>query len=117
MNLSAYCISPFLSLFVRNWGAASLRVRASTYRSTGNEHFHLSFCGAHQSAEFVTHALEQAEAVVLGQDGEEVLDCAGLVGAAGVLFEFGDDLGLVGVGECGRVEDGLEFGVGFDDLE
>jgi hypothetical protein len=98
-------------------GPHLLGLGESTYRSTGNEHFHLSFCGAHQSAEFVTHALEQAEAVVLGQDGEEVLDCAGLVGAAGVLFEFGDDLGLVGVGECGRAEDGLEFGVGLEDLE
>ena len=78
-----------------------------SYRSTGDHHFHLSFCRAHQSAEFVTHALEQAEAVVLGQCGEKVLDRAGLVGAAGVLFKFGDDLGLVGVGECGRREDGL----------
>ena len=71
---------------------------------------------AHKLLEVVTDALQYPQPVILGQGIEEVLHCAALVRAAGVLFQLGHDLRFVALGQSGCVEDGGEFGVGLEDL-
>lgn len=59
-------------------------VRASSYLSTLDDELDLAAGGADDLGKLLGDALEYAEAVVLGQGSEEVLD--GLVGAADLLL-------------------------------
>lgn len=88
-----------------------------TYSGAGDGELNLAAGGAHDLGELLGDAGEEAEAVVLGESGEEVLD--GLLGAgAGLLGELGDDGGLVLGGQGGRGEDGGQLGVlGEDGVE
>lgn len=60
---------------------------------------------AHQGSELLAHTLEDTESVVLAQSSKEVLQNVILSGTTGDLRELLDDLGLVGLGQGGRVED------------
>lgn len=75
----------------------------------GDGHLDLTAGGAHEGGELLADALEDAEAVVLGQGLEELLE--GLVGDAGGLLELADDLLLVLDGEGGRGQDLLQLRV------
>jgi hypothetical protein len=66
-----------------------------SYRSTRNNQFNLSPMRTHELLEVVTDALQYPQSVVLGQSLQEVFYCAGLVRAAGVLFQLSHDLGFV----------------------
>jgi len=87
-----------------------------SYSSARNDQVQLSPSGTHQSAEFLANAVQQAQSVVFCERGKEVLDCAGLVTTARVLFKLSNDLGLVVVGKSGRGDDALESGLGAHDL-
>ena len=63
----------------------------------------------YQLAELLAHAGQDAQAVVLGQRLQEVLD--GLALHAGGLLELGDDGALVGGGQRRRGQDGRQLGV------
>lgn len=71
--------------------------------------------GAHELGKLGDDAGERAEAVVLGEGGEQVLDDAVFVGAANVLLQLLDDLLLVRYGEGGRTQNVGELGVAFED--
>lgn len=71
--------------------------------------------GAHQSRELVADTGQGAEAVVLGQGVEEVLEDVGLVGT-GNLLELSDDLLLVGIGQGRGAEDDIQLLVGLEGL-
>lgn len=75
----------------------------------GDGHLNLATGGAHEGTELLGDALEDGEAVVLGEGVEELLQ--GVVGDAGGLLELGDDLLLVLDGEGGRGEDLLQLSV------
>lgn len=85
-----------------------LGVDMITYRSARDGHLDLAARGAHQLAEPGADGAQQRQAVVLGQGLQEVLD--GLAAAAGLL-ELGDDGGLVGGRQHGRLEDLDQLGV------
>ena len=87
-------------------------VPKNPYLSAGNHHLDLAAGGAHELAELAANAGEEAEAVVLGEGGEEVAD--GLARGAGVLLELGDDGALVGGREGRGLEDGDQLGVLLD---
>lgn len=70
---------------------------------------------AHQSTELLADILEGAETVVLSKGSEEVLQDVGLVGT-GDLLELLNDLLLVGDGQGGSAEDGVQLGVGLQGL-
>ena len=70
----------------------------------------------HELFKVVTHALQYAQSIVLGQSVEEILDCAALVHAAGVLLELSHDLRFVARGQGGCAEDGGQLVIGFEDL-
>lgn len=80
-----------------------------TYGSAGDGHLDLTAGRGHQLAELLGDALEDAQTVVVGQGGEEVLD--GRVGGAYLLLELGDDGRLVGVGQGRGAEDADQPGV------
>lgn len=84
-----------------------------TNLSRSNDNLKFTLGGADNLAKLLADALEDAEAVVLGQGGEQVVD--GLVGGAGLLLEFGDDGGLVLSAQGRRGEDGGELGILGDD--
>lgn len=86
--------------------------RSFPYLGTGDNHFHLTPLGADQGAEFLTGGREQAEAVVLCERGQKVLDGAALVDAARVLLQLGHNLGLVGFREGRGLENRLQLRVG-----
>jgi hypothetical protein len=79
-----------------------------------DDEFHLTPRGAHQSTELLHHALQHAQAVVLGQRRQEVLQGVVLVLDVGALLQLGDDLLLVRLGEGGRAEDALQAGVALE---
>jgi hypothetical protein len=79
------------------------------YLSAGNHHLDLTAGGAHELAELGADAWKQAQAVVLGEGSEEVLD--GLARGAGTLLQLGNDGALVGGGQGRGLEDGDELGV------
>lgn len=81
----------------------------------GDAELDLAAVGAHQSRELVADTLEGAEAVVLGQGVEEVLEDVGLVGT-GDLLQLLDDLLLVGIGQGRGAEDGRELLVALQGL-
>lgn len=70
---------------------------------------------AHQGSELLADALEGAETVVLSEGGQEVLQDVGLVGTSDLL-ELLNDLLLVGDGQGGSAEDGVQLGVGLQGL-
>ncbi len=53
---------------------------------------------------------------MFGQSLQKILHSATLIGATGVLLQFSDNGGFVGVGEGWGMENRGEFGVGFEDL-
>jgi hypothetical protein len=76
-------------------------------------HLDLAAGGGHDLGKLLADALEEAEAVVLGESGEEVLDGGGA--GAGLLLELGNDGGLVlGAQGRGRKDSG-QLGVLLDD--
>lgn len=77
----------------------------------GDDHLDLALGGGHELAELGADALQDGEAVVLGQGLEEVLDRLVVGGHGGGLFELLNDLVLVRGGEGGRVQDRGELGV------
>ena len=82
------------------------------YLGAGDHHLNLAAGGAHELVELVADAGQEAQAVVLGEGGEEVLD--GLARGAGVLLQLGDDGTFVGGGQGRGLEDGDELGVLLD---
>lgn len=81
-----------------------------SYLSAGDDEFHLAARGADDLGKLVGDALEEAEAVVRGQGGEEVLDR--LVGSAAQgLLQLGHDGALVGLIQRGRRQDGSQLGI------
>ena len=81
-----------------------------SYLSAGNDELNLAAGGADDLGELLGDALEYAEAVVLGEGGEEVLD--GVVGGgAEGLGQLGDDGVLVGLLQGRGLEDGGQLGV------
>ena len=85
-------------------------------RRTRNRHLYLASCRTHQRSEFLAHSLERAQAVVLGQSVEEVLDGVVLVLHVGRLLNLGDDLLLVGDRESGRSQNLLELSIALEGL-
>jgi hypothetical protein len=84
-----------------------------THLSTGNSHLDLAPRSGNDLAKLVGDALEQAQAVVLGQRLEEVLE-RGAAGAS-LLDELGDDGRLVGGRQGRRGEDADQLGVLVED--
>lgn len=84
-----------------------------TYGSAADSHLDLATRGSHQLGKLLRNTLEDAQAVVVGQGLQEVLD--GLA-AAGSLLELGDDGGLVGIGESRGAQDGGELGILLDEV-
>ncbi len=82
------------------------------YLGAGDHHLDLAAGGAHELVELAADAGEEAEAVVLGEGGEEVLD--GLARGAGVLVELGHDGALVGGGQGRGLEDGDQLRILLD---
>lgn len=85
-----------------------------SYLRAGNHHLDLAAGGAHELGELAHDRGQQAEAVVLGEGGEEVLD-VGVALDARDLEELGDDGALVGGRELRGAEEGGELGVLFED--
>ena len=79
------------------------------YLRAGNHHLDLTAGGAHELGELGADAGKEAQAVVVGEGREEVLD--GLAAGAGVLLQLGDDGALVGDGQSRGLEDGDQLGV------
>jgi hypothetical protein len=75
-----------------------------SYLGAGDDHLNLATGGAHELAELAADTGEKAEAVVLSEGGEEVLDS--LARGACVLLELGHDGALVGGGQSRGFEDG-----------
>lgn len=67
----------------------------------------------HKVSKLVTDTPESAQAVVLSQGSEEVLQDIALV-SANQLLQLLDDLLLVAGGEGRGAEDGIELGVGLE---
>lgn len=85
-----------------------------SYLGRGDGHLDLTAGGGDDLVELVADALEEAQAVVLGEGVEEVLD--GGAAAAGLLDQLGDDSRLV-LGAQGRGgEDLVELGVLVDNV-
>lgn len=91
-------------------------IQWATYGSAGDSQLDLAPSGAHQLAELMADALQETQSVVLGEGVEEVLDGVGLVLAAGVLLELGNDGGLVLGGERWRKHDLGQLGVSAVDV-
>lgn len=85
-----------------------------SYLRAGNRHLDLAAGGAHELGELAHDRGQQAEAVVLGEGGEEVLD-VGVALDARDLEELADDGALVGGRELRGAEEGGELGVLFED--
>jgi hypothetical protein len=79
------------------------------YLRAGNHHLDLTAGGAHELGELGADAGQEAQAVVRGEGGEQVLD--GLASGADALLQLGDDGGLVGDGQGRGLEDGDQLGV------
>lgn len=79
------------------------------YLSAGDDHLNLAASGAHELAELAADTGEEAEAVVLSEGSEEVLD--GLARGTGALLQLGHDGTLVGGGQGRGLEDGDQLGV------
>ena len=85
-------------------------------RRTRNRHLHLAPRRTHQCTELLANALERAQAIVLCQSAEEVLNRVVLVLHVGRLLNLGDDLLLIGGRESRRGQDLLELGVALEGL-
>jgi len=85
-----------------------------SYLRGGDHHLDLAAGGAHELGELGHDRGQQAEAVVLGEGGEKVLN-VGVALDAGHLEELADDGALVGGRELRGAEEGGELGVLFDD--
>lgn len=81
--------------------------RITTYLSRGDNQLNLALGGGDELGKLLADAGQDAEAVVLGEGGEEVAN--GVVGTAGLLLELGDNGRLVVGAEGGSVEDGDEL--------
>lgn len=93
----------------------SIKRRVSTtYLGAGDSHLNLAAGSAHQLAKLGANLGQEAEAVVLGQNLEQVLDG----GAAGArrLLELSNDGALVGGSQGRGDEDGGKLGVLLDQL-
>ena len=84
---------------------------SNAYLSGCDGHLDLAAGRAEDLGELVVHALEESEAVVLGEGAEEVLDGLVGAGAADALLELGDDGALVTLVQGRRRQDGGELGV------
>lgn len=75
---------------------------AVEFLSRSDVQVELAAVSTHQGAELLADVLEDAQAVVLGQGGEEVLEGVALVATARELLQLGDDFLLVGAcqGRC-----------------
>lgn len=82
-----------------------------THLSARDRHLNLAARRRHELGELSTDARKEAEAVVLGQRFEEVLDR--LVGTACQLGQFTDDERLVRGRQCGRRQDLQQLGIFF----
>jgi hypothetical protein len=71
---------------------------------------------AHKFLEVVTHIFQYSQSIVLGQCIQEVFHCAAFVRTASVLFQLGNNLRLVALGQGWGAKDGWQFTVGFEDL-
>ncbi len=80
-------------------------------RSTGDRNLDLASGGRHDDGEFVAHALEHRQAVVLGEGVEEIGEGIALVLHARALRNLGHDLLLVAHSQSRSREDGLQFWV------
>lgn len=80
-----------------------------THLGRGDDELDLALGGADDLAELFADALEEAEAVVLGEGGEEVAD--GFAGGAGLLLELGNNGRLVLGAQGGGGQDGGQLGV------
>ena len=80
-----------------------------TYLSAGNSELDLTTGGRDDGRELLNNTGDEAQSVVLGEGGEEVLN--GLVLGVDLLCELINDSLLVGLGEGRGVQDGGELGV------
>jgi len=85
-----------------------------SYRSTRNSQLNLPPIRTHQSPKLLADALQHAQAVVLGQRLEEVLDGVALVLNADLARELVDDAVLVGGAEGWGEHDVLQLGVALE---
>lgn len=83
-----------------------------TYLGAGDLELDLAAGGAHDGAKLLADALQETQAVVLGERAEEVLDR--LAAGAGLLGQLGDNGGLVLGGEGGSGQDLRQLGVLLD---
>lgn len=88
-----------------------LQASCKTYRSAGNNQLDLTTGGAHELAELVANALQDAQSVVLGESRQEVLD--GLVGSRGAqgLLQLLNNGALIGIRQGRCAQDSGELGV------
>jgi len=84
-------------------------------RSTRHNELHLPSTGPHEHLELLTRAGQDAQPVVLGQCGQEILDGTGLIGAAGVTLKLLHDLLFIADGEGGGRQYGGKLGVFLED--
>jgi hypothetical protein len=88
-----------------------------THLRTNNPQLQLPLPSTNQLPKLLTRPFQQPQPIILRQRAQEILDCTRLVRSTGVLLEFLDDLGLVGLGEGGRTDEGLQTGLVLEDLE
>jgi hypothetical protein len=92
------------------------RHKFPSYRSARDGQFNLPPMRAHKFLEVVTHIFQYSQSIVLGQCIQEVFHCAAFVRTASVLFQLGNNLRLVALGQGWGAKDGWQFVVGFEDL-
>lgn len=69
---------------------------AVEFLSTGDAQVQLATVSTHERAELLADVLQNAQSVVLGQGGEEVLERVALVATTRELLQLGHDFLLVG---------------------
>lgn len=92
---------------MESWGKGR-----KTYLGAGDLELDLAAGGAHDGAKLLADALQETQAVVLGERAEEVLDR--LAAGAGLLGQLGDNGRLVLGGEGGSGQDLRQLGVLLD---
>jgi hypothetical protein len=104
-------LAPFFILGVR------LGVDRGTHLSTSNTQLDFTLMRTNKCLKLLNHTLQQSQPVVFSKSSQEVFQNFVLVRArTGNGLQFLDDLLLVAHGQGGRVEDGGEFGVLFEDF-
>lgn len=116
-NLKFLSLSNILAL--RNRRLESAQSPVIQRRGTRNRELNLAPTSTHQQTKLLSNTLQQTQAVVVGECGEEVFYGVTLVASgASVFLELGDNLRFVAGGEGGRHKDRSQLGVlGVDRFE